>query len=392
MDIQPFESTLQFVLENNNKAFRQMFRDQIKGNFLIEIKMQIIRRLGTDFMKCYDFQWNFQDILTGKNNPPEYDICRFIIGIHHAHSIFLAKDKIRENEKNTQYKEQLIHEIIDKIRLRQYGSFFFRKNPIFPGKSFLYYPVPYDIFVLCMRAHHIYSKADDNPTYLWLIFGIIHNGLAVLSLMEDNFLGNAYPLCRSIIEMYFKLLILKDVPNACNSYEDFKAFELEQSCCSRKYPPEFYNKFKNRTYQEDNNKINYLHFGWVDYIEGYHNYVKESPYSLKGIITFLKEQPCLEQHKKIDILELFYKSCHAYTHGSTQIAKYPELHYFEISIMLYYTIRDTFLLFCNDQNVDPTIDGIDLISILDKDFDELYQQYQKYSTENFEAEQNKTAQ
>lgn len=206
LDIQSFELNLQFVLENNNKAFRQMFRDQIKGNFLIEIKMQIIHRLGSDFMKCYDFQWNFQDILTGKNNPPEYDICRFIIGIHHAHSIFLAKDKIRENEKNTQYKEQLIHEIIEKIRLHQ----------------------------------------------------------------------------------------------------------------------------------------------------------------------------------------SFYKSCHANTHGSTQMVLYPELHYFEISIMLYYTIRDTFLFFCNEQNVAPTINGIDLISILDKDFNELYQQYQKRSTENFKAEQNKT--
>lgn len=83
------------------------------------------------------------------------------------------------------------------------------------------------------------------------------------------------------------------------------------------------------------------------------------------------------------IFENFYKSCHAYTHGSIQLSRYPVLHYFEISIMLYLIIRETFLLLCKEKEVEPMIDGQDIISMLDRDFEILYDQYLKRSTDNF---------
>lgn len=80
-----------------------------------------------------------------------------------------------------------------------------------------------------------------------------------------------------------------------------------------------------------------LHFGWVDYIDGYHKVVKKSPYSVYGIIAFLKDEN-KDKNLGLECLVNLYKSCHAYTHGSIQTARYLVLHYFEITIMFYWVI------------------------------------------------------
>ncbi len=60
------------------------------------------------------------------------------------------------------------------------------------------------------------------------------------------------------------------------------------------------------------------------------------------------------------------------------------LHYFEISIMLYFVIRKSFLLLCKEKKVETMINGQNIISMIDRDFDVLYYQYSIRSTENFE--------
>lgn len=110
----------------------------------------------------------------------------------------------------------------------------------------------------------------------------------------------------------------------------------------------------------------------------------KSPYSVQGIITFLKAKN-VDRILELELLEDLYKSCHAYTHGSIQTAKYPLLHYFEISIMLYYVVRGTFLLICREKGVETLIDGNDVISMIDRDFEVLYEQYEMRSTERFES-------
>lgn len=52
-------------------------------------------------------------------------------------------------------------------------------------------------------------------------------------------------------------------------------------------------------------KANYIHFGWVDNIDSYHNVVKKSPYSVYGIINFLKD-PYKECILELEWLEMFY--------------------------------------------------------------------------------------
>ncbi len=377
-----FEPGLKAIVEQNNDILKRMFKGMIKGWFLIDIKERVMKELGVgNILKYYDFQWLHERLVTGIGEAPEYDICRMIVGIHRAHSIFLPNDKIRENEKSRIYRQRLVSETIEKIKLRFYGSVFFRKNLLFCGEEFLYYPLPYELFTMSSKMSQMLMA--DNGIRCWqLYYGVIYNGLSALSLLESNLLGTAYPLCRGAIEMYLRLLILNDRTEFYDWYEKFRMFEVQYSCC-QVYPEEFNVLFEKRNCQDSKAKADYLHFGWVDFIDGYYNTVKKFPYSIHGIITFLKDKS-KDEVLELEQLEKLYKSCHAYTHGSIQTAVYPILHYFEISIMLYYVIRNTFLLLCKEKGIESLIDGNDIIYMADRDFEILYEQYENRSTEMFE--------
>lgn len=377
-----FIPDLRTVAEHNNDSLKRLFKGRIKGYFLIDIKDQVMKDLGLDnLMKYYDFRLSEERMITGIGEAAEYDICRMIVGIHRAHSIFLSIDEKRKNEKSKRYKQQLVSETIEKIKLRFYGSVYFRKKTLFSEEEFLYYPLPYELFVMSLKMSEMLMVG--HAIHCWQLYdGVIYNGLSALSLLESNMLGAAYPLCRGAIEMYLKLLILNTRTEFYDWYEKFRMFEVEYSC-RQTYPKVFNTLFEKRVCQDSKARADYLHFGWVDFIDKYHKIAKRFPYSIYGIIIFLKaknEDRILE----LEQLESFYKSCHAYTHGSIQTAKYPLLHYFEISIMLYHVIRGTFLLMCREKGVETLVDGNDVIAMIDRDFEILYEQYINRSTEMFE--------
>lgn len=380
----PFISGLKNIVEQNDIALQHVFKGKIRGCFLIDIKNQVMKVLGwNNLIKYYDFSWSNEKIITGTGAAVEYDICRMIVGIHRANSIFLVNTEIRRNEKSKRYKQQLISETIEKIKLRLYGSAHFRNRLLFQGEEFIYYPLPYELFAMSIKMNELVMNVGKCSQ---LYYGVVYNCISALSLLEDNLLGTSYPLCRGAIEMYFKLLLLVSQPESDNWYEKFRNFEIEYSC-KRTYPKEFSELFEKRTCESSKGKANYLHFGWVDFIDGYHEIVNKYPYSISGICSFVK----MKSDDKIlglEWLEKFYKECHAYTHGSIQTAKYPVLHYFEISIVLYYIIRETFLLLCKESNEEAIIDGHDIISMIDRDFKVLYDQYINRSIENFEKYYN----
>lgn len=384
--ILPLMPDLRAVTEQNNATLERMFKGRIKGRFLIDIKEQVMKNLGLgNLMKYYDFRWSDEMMITGIGEAAEYDICRMIVGIHRAHSIFLSDDEMRKNERSRRYRKQIVSETIEKIRLRFYGSVYFRRNMLFHGEEFLYYPLPYELFAITSKMSEL--LLDGNVIHCWqLYYGVIYNGLSALSLLEGNLLGTAYPLCRGAIEMYIKLLILNTRTEFYDWYERFRTFEVQYSC-SQAYPEEFSELFEKRERQDSKAKVDYLHFGWVDFIDGYHKTVRKFPYSIYGIITFLKDRN-KDRILELERLEHFYKSCHAYTHGSIQIAKYPVLHYFEISLMLYFIIRETFILLCNEKNVETMVEGQDVIAMIDRDFNILHDQYKIRSTERFERYYN----
>lgn len=79
------------------------------------MKKQIFNTIGAEVFQYYDFKWSSENILTGKDDLPEYDVCRFIVGIHQAHSIFLSADEIRKNERDVSYREHLAERILDRM-------------------------------------------------------------------------------------------------------------------------------------------------------------------------------------------------------------------------------------------------------------------------------------
>jgi hypothetical protein len=77
--------------------------------------------------------------------------------------------------------------------------------------------------------------------------------------------------------------------------------------------------------------------------------------------------------------------CHGYSHGNVNYCKYPLLHYFEVSIMLYLVMSHMYSNLCSELEIlDTTINGIDILEKANKDYIILAEQYSKRSTELFE--------
>ena len=216
---------------------------------------------------------------------------------------------------------------------------------------------------------------SEKPNPLFVHYkDIICNALSALTLLENNLLSNAYPLCRTMIELYLKACIIQKHPEINDAYLKFCKFEIEQSCCSQEYPEEFEKLYlKHRL--PTKSKVNYLHFGWLDRISEYHN-----EYSIYGILNYLFDNTDNEKYQ----LERLYKMCHGYTHGSVSYVKYPLLQYFEISMMLYYVISDVFKTIYNELKIEMSVEDKVLLDMLNRDFKILDKQYNDKSTENFE--------
>lgn len=154
-----------------------------------------MKELGIDnLIKYYDFRWSDVRMITGIEEAAEYDICRMIVGIHKAHSIFLSDNEIRKNEKSKRYKQLLIAETIEKIKMRLYGSTFFRKKILFQGEEFLYYPIPYELFVISTKMSQMLMEGDINNCQQ-LYYGVIYNSISALLLLADGGRRDGDQLC-----------------------------------------------------------------------------------------------------------------------------------------------------------------------------------------------------
>lgn len=368
----------------SDKALQHKFSGQIKGNFLIATKESVLQQISPEIAKYYDLTITDEKIVSNENEMVDYDICRHITGIHRSNLIFETTDKRKRLESDSDYQKELVRKAINQIKLRRYGSVYFRQHPIMHGEKFLFFPVPYYLFVLCVRMLEILSKEKARQIpFFSIITTIVNKGLAALSLLEDNFLDNAYPICRGIIELYFQFLLLDIKPKALSSYNKFAEFDLNKSCISQTYSDEFNDLFSNRINQRSKSKIDYLHFGWLDSISDYHEKVKSKPYFINGIVEYLQSIYNSENDLFLSNLKVLFNMCHGYTHGSIGHSRYPILHYFEISIMLYNTLCHTYLTICKALQQDTKINEIDIVFELNQAYALLEQQYIKRTTENF---------
>ena len=374
------------VEHRNNRTLKELFKGYIKGSFLIDIKYRVIEELGEKLLTLYDFslQRHINDLVTPKDTNAEYDICKHIVGVHRANTIFLKSEERIQKEKDEKYKSQLINQVVEQISLRAYGSAYFREKKIVLGDQFNYYPVPYELFVLCMRMHSICYQKGAIGDSAYYFAKIINKAMSALTLLEDGFLSTAYLPCRTALELYVKLLVLRNFPELFEEDRKFSYYETIQTCYEQEFPDEFNQLFANRINKKEKNKIEYLHYGFVDNISDYHDIVKKKPYSFNGLLKYLKAISSSDILGVFNTIEMLHKMCHGYVHGGISESKYPLLHYFEITLMLYYVIPTTYMMFCTDYNEETCISGIDILEKIQSDSALLINQYDNRSTENFE--------
>lgn len=371
---------LKMIVKDSDKAIRNIFKQDIKGNFLIKIFHDVFDIIKFDLNNYYPLNNSLENAMVGSIDNFQVDIGKIIVGLHKSNMIFLDDVEKAKKQSNMSYQKQLANEVVENIKLRKYGSSFFRKKQIIYGDRFIYFHLPYDLFVICIRINELLIKNLDTKYYSF--FSKISNiGLSVLSLLEDSFLDNAYPLCRSIIELYIELVMVIDNPIIQKKYNYLSGIEFRKSCCGIDYPDDFLRLYEKRVNQNENKKNMFLHFGWVDDIKNYHNLVRKNPYSVGGLIEYLKKT-----NKDIDyeLYERFYKQCHSYSHGNIIGVRYPLLSYFEISIMLYLTVFHSYLILCEILNIDTKIEEIDIKSKTIRDYELLLKQYNIRKTENFD--------
>ena len=372
------------IQKQNDRLLKELFKDDIRGPFLIDVKYRVIAAIGEKFFTLYDFNLSKERIITGYTQIPEYDICNHIVGVHRSNTIFFTSEEKNKIQKNETYKIKLTQQVAEQILLRRYGSVYFRHNAVTLGERFIYYPVPYKLFVLCMRMNQIINEKGAKTESVFYFEKIINKAMSTLVLLEDNFLGTAYLPCRTVIELYVKLFVMRIYPELFGENDKLSYFETIQSCCSQVFPDEFNELFANRTNKNERNKIEYLHYGFVDKIPNYHDIVTQKPYTFMGVLNYIKTICEDEMLDMLDMMERLYKMCHVYVHGNVIESHYPLLHYFEISLMLGCVIPSVYEMCCEDYEEAKDVLDIDILDEFKADFTLLVEQYKKRSTENFE--------
>lgn len=311
-----FLQSFEEMRKENDKALGHLFAGKIKASFLLDIKRRVQEVIVNDIQKYFDFSISTEKFVSGMDDAAtiDYEVCKHIVGVHRANLVFLSDEERVSKEKSSEYRKQLAETVAEHIKLRPYASILFRKYPIMQGESFIYFPLPYDLFAISIKMNQILTQKQLQQDPLRSLYiQIANKGLAALSMLEDNFLDNAYPICRGAMELYTKMLLLLNAPQVINSFVKFSEYELRQSCCEQTYLNEFNELFSKRIKQNVSNKIEYLHFGWVDGIEDYHKMVKQKPYSINSAITYLRNQYQDSDKEFFDNIETLYKMCHGYT-------------------------------------------------------------------------------
>ena len=189
-----FFSAMEKISRENDKALRSIFGKYIKGNFLIEMKHFIMDNFP-EIYNYYDMQMSMEKVVAG-NELMDFDICRMIVGCHSSNIIFLSDDERVALEKSSDYKRKLALNVEKNIKLRRYGSAYFRRQSIMQGDMYLAHNVPYNVFVMSLRMNEILRLNKKENPYLLLYYSLSNKALATLSLLDDNFLDNCYPIIR----------------------------------------------------------------------------------------------------------------------------------------------------------------------------------------------------
>lgn len=377
-------------LRARRKALKSAFSGRINGNFMLETCERVIKALSVpgEMEKYFpNFLPNDANMVTGEADQVDYEVCRYVVGAHRSNMAFVGDADRAKAEANGEYRDELFDQVLTNIRLRNYAGAFFRKKPIVPGDEFLFFNLPHDLFAISVNAGSLLKGSGDYAKFYASIF---NKALVALSLVGDNFLAGAYPICRSIIEVYLKLLVLECRPVALCEHDIFTDYDFHRNLTEAGWPEEFTRKFGNRKWKHCRVKGDYLHFGWVDSIPDYFDgVVKSYPYSVSGLAEFLLRLYGSGQKTLFGNLLDGYSICNAYAHGNLMNCNYPLNDYFQLTFILSLTVPDTYKMLCEDEKADAQINGLDIVAKTNADIQRMVEQYKMRSTENFNAYYNR---
>ena len=372
----------------SEKALKEMFRNEIKPGFLIIIKNNVIRTLGNEIYYLYDFQLTSEKILTGIDNNLEYEVCKCIVGVHHSNTVFLPENECSAKEKSKEYQEHITKQVVQLIKMRLYAGQYFRNKQIMSDERYIYYPVPYLLFVMCTSSAGLIHQKPSIDYVDYYSLQIINKALSALVLLEDSLLDSAYMPCRVAIELFVKTTLLKEHSEIRPLMERLLPFVIDKNFVTQEYSDEFIELYEARTIS-DVSRNNYLHYGFVDAIEDYHREITDNPYSVYGILHYLEKSSADTQYETFSKLETLYKICNGFAHGNAIISRFTTLHYFELSLILGEIVPKIYLATCEELGCDKSINGIDILKLFDEEFSLLQRQYESKATALFELEKNK---
>lgn len=363
-----------------NRHLKSIFRGEISANFMLEI-MYLMQSIYHDLSNYLPIDLDMTSLIEGRTQFIPYLLCQHIIGVHKSKTIFMDDFDRAKLEEDKDYRSELMEDVYKEIVLRHNIEPLIRNNQLTKGDRFLLFPVPYYLAIIVSKLLVLSSKSK---TLSFIYSDIANKSLAVLSLLQDNFMDCSYSTCRLIIEDFLRANVFANCKEAIKEYSDFTEYELLDSIGHR-MPDEFLKRFESRICKRNKNKIDFLHYGWVDIIPHYHEIVKEHPYTFGGLKYFITQKfSNTENEYLFNTLSYFHKMCNGYTHGSITTSRYPLLHYFEISAILVNTTVNAYAAICDELEIDTNIDGIDVIGEIKKHYAILIDAQEKKSTENFE--------
>ena len=378
-----FFAAIEKDLKETDKRMAKIFSNRIKESFLREMRYKVYQ-YHPDFLALFNIRFDMLENITGnQDNQWDYEVMRNIVGIHRFNTIGKTMEERVAMEKSDSYKKELADAVYEHLKLRNYASPYLRKRQFVEGDEFIYFPVPYKLFVICMRGLQILNDFKD--PYREFYVNIFNKSLAALALIEDNLLDSAYPICRGVIELYIKLLSLIDYPDALEMHNQLVRLEYIKTAQNGENPAEFEELFKNRKNKSQTNQIEYLHYGWVDKIKYFHQIEKNKPYSFSALFDFLKESAPEESKGYFEFLPILYNRCHGFAHGNLGNSGIPLVHYMDLTMILYMVLDHTFRMLCTESKNDHLVNGLDVVELLERDGEKMIHQYNRRDNKMFET-------
>ena len=112
-----FPQIAERIQRQNNRSLKDLFKNDIRGSFLIDIKYRVFNVIAERFFELYDLRWSDERMVTGIGPEPEYDICKHIVGVHKANTIFLRWTKNQRQKKTKITKSNSLNRLPNKFFL-----------------------------------------------------------------------------------------------------------------------------------------------------------------------------------------------------------------------------------------------------------------------------------